>query len=1115
VRDIPSKAPAGARPDPLKAFAILIDRLVLSMSLVGLPAVMLAISRANEFGWRWGASIQVAAWALIMLLLLFRGRLSFRGRTYGFLLCLIVYAAAGMLTWGLSGQGLLLLFACVVMATLVDGPRAGLAVVSFSLVIAGLAGIGFVMGWLSTGLEALAYNRSLTGWATGFSTAALVMLAAVWSLGRLKSSWLGIMQILREREEEYASILRFSPDVIYRLDEDHRITFISDAVRRYGYDPADMLGRPLLDFVHPDQRSSVANRLQERRTGERRTENMEARMFGRQVSKEGSQTRASDELAQPVFLISAEGLYESEKAVARHHRGTQGVARDITEYKQVYRALLKEKNFSETAINSLPGIFYLFTETGHLVRWNHNLEDVTGLSPDALRDRHILDFFENDMQSTVKEGLREVMNQGASRIEADVKNENGTVTPFLLSGSALEMDGRRYMLGMGIDITERKRVEKALAESEAFFRDMAANVPGVVYQFFARPNNDFGLYYVSERSAEIFGLTGAHEQYFLKFAERLMPEQRAAFLASIEHAVRTVSPWEFEGEFARPDGETIWFRGLSRPTRRDEEVVFNGLLLDVTQQKRTEAALQQSEEKYRFLAESIHDVIWSMDLDFNFTYVSPAIEKILGWTVDDVRSIGLEGIMPEDTLEAFRSVFTHAYADSLAKDDFSRSLAMEQTLWHKQKYKVWVENTAAFLSDSDGQPYGLIGVTRDITQRRQALLEKEELQQKLEQARKMEALGLLAGGVAHDLNNVLAGIVSYPSLMLMKLPPDSPLRDNLTKMKSSGEKAAEIVQDLLTLARRGVKAHEVLNINQVIREHLKSADYLHLRAEHPGVQVVTELAPDLLSIEGSPLHLKKALMNLVTNAFEAQPGGGFIRLETLNRYVDRPLKGYEDIEKGEFVVLRVSDDGHGMDADEIDRIFEPFYTRKEMGRSGTGLGMAVVWGTIQDHQGYIHVKSAPGKGTRFDLYFPVTRQAVLTPPSRPQLVDLQGHGQTILVIDDDRDQLAIAVNILEALNYSVAAVSSGEAALDYLRSHSADLLVLDMIMPGGLDGLETYRAVLKTHPHQKALVVSGFAETERVQATQRLGAAGFVRKPYTVETLARLIKEALREPARP
>jgi PAS domain S-box-containing protein len=257
-------------------------------------------------------------------------------------------------------------------------------------------------------------------------------------------------------------------------------------------------------------------------------------MFGRQTSVE--YPRDTDEFAQPVFLISAEGLYDPGKAISRHHRGTQGVARDITEYKQIYRSLLKEKNFSETAINNLPGIFYLFTETGHLVRWNRNLEDVTGLSPDVLRNRHILDFLEDDEKPNVAEGFREAMNQGVRRIEANLKKENGAVIPLLLTGSALEMDSRRYMLGMGIDITERKEGEKALAESEAFFRDMAANVPGVVYQFFARPNNDYGLYYVSERSEEIFGLTGDKEQYFLQFVERLMPEQPSWRLSSTPFA---------------------------------------------------------------------------------------------------------------------------------------------------------------------------------------------------------------------------------------------------------------------------------------------------------------------------------------------------------------------------------------------------------------------------------------------------------------------------------------------------------------------------------------------------------------------------------------------------
>jgi PAS domain S-box-containing protein len=981
---IPAAATA-EETDPRQAFQNLLDKLVIGMSVLGLPAVLIALARAAEFGWRWGLSVQVASWGGVVGLLLLRPRLSFRQRTYGFMALLMLYATAGVMTWGLSAQGFLLLFGGVLMATMVDGPRAGLLATLFAVGAGTAAALGFVNGWLTMGVDTHAYNRSALGWATGVSTAAVVMLAAVWSLGRLKSSWLGIIQILREREEEYASILRFTPDIIYRLDVDHRITYISEAVRRYGYEPEDLWGRSLLDFVHPQERPVVARRLQERRTGERRTHNMEVHLFQPPPSSPASASDESHPFSHPVFLISAEGLYESGQAQAPFHQGTQGVARDITEYKSMYRELLREKIFSEITINSLPGIFYLFTESAHLAQWNHTLASVSGYAPEELRNRHILDFFPDEEHAVVGERFREALAQGTSRVEAHLLSKSGTATPYLFTGSVLALDGQRFVVGMGIDITERIQAEATLAESE---------------------------------------------------------------------------------------------------------------------------------KQYRFLAENIEDIIWSLDLELGLTYISPAVEKILGWTPEEVRSQGLESIMPEETLATFRRMAARGGAQGGTRREVARVVTLEQTFTHRQGHTVWVEMTVTVLCGAQGAPYGLLGVARDITARRQARQEKEELQQKLERARKMEALGLLAGGVAHDLNNILSGIVSYPSLMMMKLPPESPLRGNLAKMKASGEKASEIVQDLLTLARRGVKAKEVLDINQVIREHLKSAEYLHLRSRHHGVRVMTELAPDLLFIEGSPVHLKKALMNLISNAFEAQPDGGTVTIQTRNRYIDRPLKGYDDIEKGEFVRLRIVDQGGGMTPEEVERIFEPFYTRKAMERSGTGLGMAVVWGTVQDHQGYIHVKSAPDKGARFDLYFPVTRRPAAQVQDAPDLKDLRGGAQTVLVVDDDREQREVAVDILESLNYRAEAVDSGAAALDRLAGQAMDLLVLDMVMPGGMDGLETYRAVLERHPGQKALVVSGFAKTDRVQETLRLGAAGFVRKPYTVERLALALKEALDDSGR-
>jgi len=260
---------------------------------------------------------------------------------------------------------------------------------------------------------------------------------------------------------------------------------------------------------------------------------------------------------------------------------------------------------------------------------------------------------------------------------------------------------------------------------------------------------------------------------------------------------------------------------------------------------------------------------------------------------------------------------------------------------------------------------------------------------------------------------------------------------------------------------------------------------------------------------GSPVHLSKTVMNLISNAAEAMPDGGTIVVSTQNRYIDKPVKGYEDVREGDYVTLTVSDTGIGIPAEDTERIFEPFYTKKVMGRSGTGLGMTVVWGTVKDHNGYIDVQSTEGKGTTFILSFPVTRKEPAGDENRLSIEDYTGRGEAILVVDDVEEQRKIASGILKKLGYSVTTVSSGEEAAEYMKDHSADLLVLDMIMDPGIDGLETYERILKLHPAQKAIIASGFSESERVKQAQKLGAGGYVKKPYLMEKLGIAVRNEL------
>jgi len=345
-------------------------------------------------------------------------------------------------------------------------------------------------------------------------------------------------------------------------------------------------------------------------------------------------------------------------------------------------------------------------------------------------------------------------------------------------------------------------------------------------------------------------------------------------------------------------------------------------------------------------------------------------------------------------------------------------------------------------------------------------------------------------------------------LLLMDLPEDSPLRKPIKTIQESGMRAADVVEDLLTIARGVATGKEVLNLNTLIAEYLSSAEHQKLEKTRSFVDSKTEFDSDLLNMSGSPTHIKKVLMNLVTNASEAIEGSGTVTISTENRYLDEPLKGYEDVCTGEYVMLTVSDNGSGISPKDLDRIFEPFYTKKVMGRSGTGLGLAVVWNSMQDHNGYINVNTSE-KGTAFELYFPVTREEVAAEGEEVPLEDCLGHGEKILVVDDEERQREIASGILTRLGYTADAVSSGEEAIEYVKEQPVGLIVLDMVMPKGINGRKTYEEIIKIRPKQKAIIASGYAKTKEVDIAQELGAGKYIKKPYTLAKVGVSVKEEL------
>ena len=789
-----------------------------------------------------------------------------------------------------------------------------------------------------------------------------------------------------------------------------------------------------------------------------------------------------------------------------------GIIEDITERKWAEEALRE----SEEKFRSL-------AENQHDVVWtvNENLEvnyispscfKTTGTTAEKTMGMNPKDFYTEESYQRIILTLAEERQKPANEmqpavLEVDQYHEDGHLFPVEITCMPIIIDNRFIgVQGISRDITEKKKAEEALRESEEKFRYLVKNSNDV----FVIIDENAKEIFVSDSVENITGFTPAETMGHSGF-EFLHPDD-------LDHMSKTISKLletpggtiRDEYRHRRKDGGWVYLEAIG--TNYLHEPSVKGIVLNIrniTERRQAEEKLLESEKKYRVLyeksrqAEEVYrsllhtsaDAILIYDLDGRVDYLSPAFTTIFGWPLEELKGKRLH-FLPESEKKESMAGIKQIFKDGKAIQGF------ETKRYSKNGSLINVSLSGSRFNDAMGNPAGLLVLIRDTS-------ERTKLEARLHQAQKMEAIGTLAGGVAHDLNNILGGLVSYPELLLLQLPDDSPLRKSILTIQKSGEKAAAVVQDLLTLARRGVVVTEVVNLNNVISEYLKSPEHEKLQSYHPGVHIETRLEADILNILGSSTHLSKTAMNLISNAAEAMPEGGNLIVSTENRYIDRPIKGYGDVREGDYVVLTISDTGTGIASDDLDKIFEPFYTKKKMGRSGTGLGMAVVWGTVKDHNGYIDVQSTEGKGTTFTLYFSATREKLSEDKSHLAIGSYSGDGESILIVDDVEEQKNIASGMLKELGYSVVSVSSGEKAVEYLKTNKVDLLLLDMIMDPGMDGLDTYKKILELHPGQKALIASGFSETDRVKELQSLGAGAYIRKPFLLEKIGFAVKEEL------
>ena len=805
-----------------------------------------------------------------------------------------------------------------------------------------------------------------------------------------------------------------------------------------------------------------------------------------------------------------------------------GISEDITDRKRAEEALKDSEQQLQSIIQGYPIPAFVIGKDHRVIHWNKALEEVSGIGASSVigTSQHwrafyreerpcMADLLVDEDQGTVAHWYPESINKSGGLDKAYEATQFfpdlGGVGKWLRFTVAPLRNSRGMIVGAIEtleDVTDHKQAEEDLRESENRYRAIFENTGTVTLIV----EEDTTISYANAEFEKLTGYRREEVENKKSWTEFVADEDLETMM--VQHRLRRV-----DADAARKQYE---FRSVDKQGQTKDVLLTVGMiagtkrsvasLIDITERKRAEEALRESQRQLASIIDFLPDATLVIDKEGRVIAWNRAMEAMTCMKAGEMIGKGnheyslpfygdRRPILIDLALHPNQEMERH-YTAIQRREDIVIGEAFTPGL---PPGDLHLSATASVLRDSKGDIIAAIECIRDNT-------ERKRLEERLSRAEKMEALGTLAGGVAHDLNNVLGVLVGYSELLLEKIPKGDPLNRHVSHILQSSERGAAIIQDLLTLARRGVAVSEVINLNDVVSDFFRTPECEKLKDYHPNVAFRTDLEKDLLHIKGSPIHLEKTVVNLVSNAAEAISGGGVVTIRTENRYLDKPLRGYDDMQEGDYVVLTVSDNGKGISAADLGKIFEPFYTKKVMGRSGTGLGLAVVWGTVKDHDGYIDAQSEEGKGSTFAIYFPVTREELTKDQQKISPDQYMGSQESILVVDDVEGQRELAVSMLTRLDYRAYAVSSGEEAVAYIKSNKVDLLVLDMIMEPGIDGLETFQRVLEISPKQKAILVSGFSETERVTKAQALGAGAYVRKPYVLEKLGLAVKEELDKP---
>lgn len=901
---------------------------------------------------------------------------------------------------------------------------------------------------------------------------AIALALALIFLGTLAFFRVGnpMVESLRQSEEKYRQLFSAESDAILLFDsETFDFTDVNEAaLKLYGYSREEFLHLNVSDVSA--EVSQTMNTVTKMRDGD--TSRVTLRYH-----KKKNGTVFPVEIAPGSFYLG------SRKVLF-------GLITDITERKQSEEALRESEERHRVLFEgSSVGILAADIETKKFVFANSAVCRMIGYTQKEFEDMSVADIHpEESLPHVISEFEATARGDKTLAPGIPILTKTGEVIYADISAATLQIGDQVCNVGFMTDITERKRVVEALRKSEERYAEITNCMPGAVYQFKMDKQGRFSMPFMSDTLESI---TGVPARVLMEDANKMFdylhPDDHERFLASITTSAESMKTWELEFRIIVPGKRETWVKGISNPRALPGgEILWNGVLVNITERKQAVEALRDSEEQFRRITERLFDVVITTDLDTTVKYCSPSIERVFGYKPEEVVGSPISDFIPESGLPILRETFQTTGAGELVEGTQCPFIRKDGTV-------AYIEVNAVPIR-KDGLIVGAQCVIRDITDRKRM---EEELANK----EKLESIGVLAGGIAHDFNNVLTGVGGNLQLALCDIDADSEAGLCLKDADLALARAADLTQQLLTFAKGGAPVKKTASIKEIIEQSSRFA--LH----GSNVRCELSLQDDLLNTEIDVGQINQVINNLIINADQAMPTGGTLFLKAANHRVNSDSS--LPLSPGDYICITVRDQGVGIEEDNQRRIFDPFYTTKSR---GSGLGLATSYSIVKNHRGHIEVNSTPGHGAEFRVYLPATSAAALSGSEKP--VPSKNVGGRILVMDDEACVRDVASRALRRQDFEVDTAVDGVEAIDLFAKAGAEgrpyaAVILDLTVPGGLGGIETVAQLRRIDPDIPAIVCSGYSTDPILANFREHGFQAILAKPFRPQELIRTVNQLL------